>query len=78
MNKQDIICRTYRGNGLQSAASPLTFRDIHNAIIGFVKPAEVHGAVEDGPNGVGYLFESDVLMGEHVADEDLAVAPANG
>jgi hypothetical protein len=59
-----------------SAATAGSFFDIHDAVVGLVKPAQVNGSVEDGPDLFGDLLEGDEVVFEQAADEDLPVLPA--
>jgi hypothetical protein len=67
VNKQEI---------LYTATTTSPFFDIHDAVVGLIKPAQVNGSVEDGPDLFGELFEGDEVVLEQAADEDLPVLPA--
>lgn len=62
--------------GTNSAGSTLAPR-IHDAVISFVKPAEVYRTEEDGPDAVIDFLQADVLVQEEPADAYFAALPAN-
>ena len=61
-----------------SASTTRAFFDIHDAVVGLVEPAEVNGAVEDGPDVLGDLLEAGEVVFEQAGDEDLPALPSEG
>ena len=61
-----------------SAPSANSIKHIHDTVVGFVEPTEMNRPEIDGPDGVGDLFESDRVVFQKAADEDLSSIPSQG